>query len=194
MPSRNASNEAEAVTPDRARLDTIFQDCYGEIKRRIRQALRQESHPTLQTTDIAHDLYLNLVKSQGLSFEDTRAVLNLIAYRTREYLVERARRTNARKRGGNFVFVSLTAAADVGHEEPLDVLVLSEALAKLAAESPEAAEIAHLRWFIGLTEKEIAPIISRSRSHIQRSWEFTKLWLADFLSTRPQRKEEPRGQ
>jgi len=194
MPSGNTSDEPRALTPDRARLDTIFQDCYGEIKRRIRQALRQESHPTLQTTDIVHDLYLNLVKSQGLSFEDTRAVLNLIAYRTREYLMEQARRRNAQKRGGDFVFVSLTAAADVGHQEPIDVLLLSEALAKLARESPEAAEIAHLRWFIGLTEKEIAPIIGRSRSFVQRSWEFTKLWLADFLSARPQRTEESRGQ
>jgi RNA polymerase sigma factor (TIGR02999 family) len=188
------SHKDKGNVADRSRLDAIFQDYYTEIKGRIHQALRQESHLNLQTTDVLHDLYLKLANDPELSYEDKRAVLNLIALRTREYLVDQARRRNARKRGRDFFFVSLSAAENVGYQQPIDVLILNEALSKLAAESPLAAEVAHLRWFFGLTEKEIAPLVGYKRSTIQRAWEFTKIWLADYLTSRPHNEENPHGE
>jgi RNA polymerase sigma factor (TIGR02999 family) len=189
-----SSGEGEARISDRARLDMVFQDHYPEIKRRIRQMLRRESHLTIQATEVLHEVYLNLARDPNLSYDEMRAVLSLIAVRTREYLVDRARRRNARKRGGDVLFVSLTAAENIGQEKPIDVLLLNEALSRLAAESPLAAEIAHLRWFVGLTEKEIAPLVGKGRSKVQRSWEFTKVWLADFLSSRSHSTEESHGE
>jgi RNA polymerase sigma-70 factor, ECF subfamily len=174
----------------RDRLDAIFQECYTEIKRRIHHALRHESHRTLQTTDIVHEIYLRLVESQGLSFEDRRAVLNLIAMKTRDYLVDRARRRNAVKRGGGRLFVSLTLAQNVGYGQPIDILLLSDALQKLAAISPLSAEIAHLRIFVGLTEREIISVVGRSRSTFQRKWEFAKIWLTDVMSLARGRNKE----
>jgi RNA polymerase sigma factor (TIGR02999 family) len=181
MPSRKSSDENDDETTDRERLNAVFEKFYAEIKRRIHGALRRESHPTLQATEIMHDLYLNLVRDGELTFDDTRAVLNLLALKTREYLVDKARRRKARKRGGGFL-LSLTAAEHVGHEQPFNVLLVADALDKLARESPRAAEIARLRIFLGLTEEEIARVLGKSRSTIQRSWEFAKVWLADALS------------
>jgi RNA polymerase sigma factor (TIGR02999 family) len=174
----------------RERLDAIFEECYAEIKQRIHQALRRESHPTLQTTDIVHEIYLRLVESQGLSFEDRRAVLNLIALKTREYLVDRARRRKALKRGGGRVFVSLTFAQNVGRGQPVDILLLNDALEKLATRSRRAAEIAHLRLFVGLSEREIVSVIGCHRSTVQRLWEFAKLWLTDAMSSTHKQDDE----
>lgn len=176
-------NDSAGPASDRVQLDAIFAECYAEIKRRIHLALRRESHPTLQTTDIVHEIYLRLVEGQGLSFEDKRAVLNLIAIKTRDYLVDRARRRKALKRGGKHLFVSLTFAQNVGCWQPVDVLLLKEALEKLAANSPLSAEIAHLRLFVGLMRREIISVVGCSPSTFDRKWEFAKVWLIDVMSS-----------
>jgi len=174
----------------RAGLDEIFEECHTEIKRRIHLALRRESNPTLQTTDIVHELYLRLAQSADLSFDDRRAVLNLIALKTREYLVDVARRRKAQIRGGKYSFVSLTFASHVGYGQPVDALLLDDALEKLAAVSPIAAEIAHLRLILGLTEREIMSVTGRSRSTVGRWWEFGKVWLIDAMRLSSPRESE----
>jgi RNA polymerase sigma factor (TIGR02999 family) len=181
MPRRKRENKDQAPHPDREKLDAIFEESYDAIKRVIRSAMRGESHPTLETTDLMHDLYLNLLHNHALSYEDTRRVLNLLSEKARFYLIDRARRRKASKRGGGML-VSLSLAKDIGYQEPIDILLLNQALDGLERESPLASEIVRLKWFVGLTEKEIAPLVGRQRATIQRYWEFSKLWIINALS------------
>ncbi len=188
MPRRKGTKE-HGLNPNRDQLDAIVQKSYELIKQRIRLAMRGEAHPSLQTSDIFHELYLKLIEDVDLSFEDTRKVINLISIKTRLYIIDRARKRKADKRGGGML-VPLSLAKDVSDTPPMDILLLHEALEKLAQESPLAAEIVQLRWFFGLTQKEISEIVNHDRSVIQKYWEFSKVWITDILSQQPCVKQE----
>ena len=57
------------------------------------------------------------------------------------------------------------------------LLLLDEALTRLAAARPQAAELVKLRFFAGLTLEEIAPILALSPRTARRLWAFARAWL-----------------
>ena len=75
----------------------------------------------------------------------------------RRILVERARHKGRIQHGGGLRRVDLLDADAVAPTEDEQVLLLDEALTRLAAARPQAAELVKLRFFAGLTLEEIAP-------------------------------------
>jgi RNA polymerase sigma factor (sigma-70 family) len=57
------------------------------------------------------------------------------------------------------------------------ILLLDEALTRLAAARPQAAELVQLRFFSGLTAEEAAPLIGLSPRTARRLWAFARAWL-----------------
>jgi RNA polymerase sigma factor (TIGR02999 family) len=184
MPNPKTPPEPDHDTvSNRELLDAVFQEHYGQIKRRLHLALRNESQKSLQTTDLMHEIYLKLLNEHKLPLEDLRAMLNLLSEKTRNYLIDRSRRRNAIKRGGGVILLSLTSAVNNpgGKEVSTDIISLNEALMKLEIESPLAHQVVNLTWFIGITQKEIALILGLTRSQVQSLWEFSKIWLSSEL-------------
>ena len=68
----------------------------------------------------------------------------------------------------------LELAADT---PPDTLLVVHEALAKLAAEDPPKAELVRLRFFIGLTNAEAAKVLGLSEPTVKRYWDFSRAGL-----------------
>ena len=65
-------------------------------------------------------------------------------------------------------------------EEPQSA-VSREALERLAAFDPEAAQVVELRFFGGLTEEETAVCLGVSSRTVRRSWQVARLWLRKEL-------------
>jgi RNA polymerase sigma factor (sigma-70 family) len=59
----------------------------------------------------------------------------------------------------------------------LDILALDEALARLAAESPQKAHLVELRYFAGLTYEEAANTLGISRATAERWWVYARAFL-----------------
>ncbi len=57
------------------------------------------------------------------------------------------------------------------------LLALDQALLQFAAEHPRAAQIVELKYFGGMTEKEVAGALGISVSTVKREWEFARAWL-----------------
>jgi RNA polymerase sigma factor (sigma-70 family) len=66
------------------------------------------------------------------------------------------------------------AAAPTDDEQ---ILLLDEALTRLEAARPQAAELVQLRFFSGLTLEEIAPLLDMSARTARRLWAFARAWL-----------------
>ena len=66
--------------------------------------------------------------------------------------------------------------------EPVDLIALDDALVKLAALNPEQGRVVELRFFGGLTEEEIADVLSVSSRTIERKWRAAKSFLYRELS------------
>lgn len=61
----------------------------------------------------------------------------------------------------------------------IDFTALDEALARLR-ENPDQGrlwQVVELRFFAGLTNKEIADVLEVSESAVERDWRFAKAWL-----------------
>jgi RNA polymerase sigma-70 factor, ECF subfamily len=102
----------------------------------------------------------------------------------RRILVERARRQKQLKRGAGHARVSLSDDLCNVHatEEPLDVLAVDEALAKLEQFDQRMADIVKLRCFVGMSIAEVAKALELSSRTVNREWLVAKAWLAKQFS------------
>jgi RNA polymerase sigma factor (TIGR02999 family) len=156
---------------------------YDELRRIASSYLRRERPDhTLQTTGLVHEAYLRLVGQDDLSFEN-RAHFRAIAARTmRRILIEHARARAAAKRGGGRRRVSLEDTLTLTASPRLDLLVLDQALERLAALDAPQARIVELRFFGGLTVDETAEAVGVSPASVKRDWALARAWLRRELS------------
>jgi RNA polymerase sigma factor (TIGR02999 family) len=100
----------------------------------------------------------------------------------RRILVDHARRRGARKRGGGLRQVTLDEALQPdGRDQSLDVLLLHDALERLATLDARGAQVVELRVFGGLTAEEAAAALGVSKRTVDSDWSVARLWLAREL-------------
>ncbi len=79
---------------------------------------------------------------------------------------------------------ALSQAGTAPHLHPVDLIALDEALERLERVDPEKHRVVELRYFMDLTEKEIARVQGVSVNTVQRRWQAARLWLLHELSGR----------
>jgi RNA polymerase sigma factor (TIGR02999 family) len=97
----------------------------------------------------------------------------------RHVLVDRARRRNALKRGGGAARVDVPEDAIAAPEGRGDdeVLAVDEALGRLAAADPQAAELVKLRYFAGMSIPDAAAALGVAPRTADRLWAYARAWL-----------------
>src|SRR5262249_9091792 len=138
---------------------------------------------TLQATALVHEAYLRLVDAERAQHWNSRGhFFAAAAEAMRRILVESARRKQSLKHGGACRRLDLDEAAACGEGPAEDLLALSEALDRLAAEDPRKAELVKLRYFAGLSVREAADALGISRATADRYWAYAKVWLYCAIS------------
>jgi RNA polymerase sigma factor (TIGR02999 family) len=159
---------------------------YDELRKLAAAKLGWEKPgQTLQATALVHEAYLRLVDVQQVQHWDSRRhFFGAAAEAMRRILVEKARRKRRLKRGGDLNRVLLDDVEIEVEIPQLDLIALDEALEKLAADSPEKAEIVRLRFFAGLSHEEVAEIMSVSAITVKRHWRYARVWLLQQMGGR----------
>lgn len=157
---------------------------YDELRKLAAAKLAQEKPgQTLQATALVHDAYIRLVDVETAQRWNSRGhFFGAAAEAMRRILVEEAKRKGRIKRGGELRRVNLEQADAVCEAAPADLLDLDDALARLTAEHPQAAEIAKLRLFAGLTVDQAAKALGISRSTGFDGWAYARAFLTCELS------------
>jgi RNA polymerase sigma factor (TIGR02999 family) len=152
---------------------------YDELRRLATDRLAHEKPgQTLQPTALVHEAYLRLVGADPKQPWDSPGhFFAAAAEAMRRILVEQARRKGRIRHGGGLRRVDLPDVEMVGIGEDEQVLLLDEALTRLAAARPQAAELVQLRFFSGLTAEEAASMLGLSPRTARRLWEFARAWL-----------------
>ena len=152
---------------------------YEELRRLAAQKLaREPSGLTLQPTALVHEAYIRLLGGGPPSGWGGRGhFFGAAAEAMRRILVERARQKRRIQHGGGLRRVDLLDADAVAPTEDEQVLLLDEALSRLAEARPRAAELVKLRFFAGLTLDQIAPLLALSPRSTRRLWVFARAWL-----------------
>jgi RNA polymerase sigma factor (TIGR02999 family) len=152
---------------------------YDELRRLATHRLAHERPgQTLQPTALVHEAYLRLVGADPQRPWDSRGhFFAAAAEAMRRILVERARRKGRARNGGGLRRVGLPDAGVAASAEDEQVLLLDEALTRLAAARPQAAGLVQLRFFSGLTVDEAAAVLGLSPRTARRLWVFARAWL-----------------
>jgi RNA polymerase sigma factor (TIGR02999 family) len=152
---------------------------YDELRKLAAARLAYEKpDQTLQATALVHEAYLKLVgpTGDGQPWNSRGHFFCAAAEAMQRILVDNARRKRRPKHGGDRDRVDLEDFPMT--DERADQLVaLEEALGKLAAESPEKANLVRLRYFAGLSHQEAANALGISRATADRHWAYAKVFL-----------------
>jgi RNA polymerase sigma factor (TIGR02999 family) len=157
---------------------------YDELRKLAAEKMaREKPGQTLQATALVHEAYLRLVNVEKAQHWNSRGhFFAAAAEAMRRILVEQARRKRSQRRGGTRRRGELLDADLI--EAPLNEewLDLDEALSKLGATDPQAAELVKLRVFAGMTVEEIARVQGVSPRTVKRSWAYARAWLGRELA------------
>jgi RNA polymerase sigma-70 factor (ECF subfamily) len=169
--------------------ESLVRLVYAELRRQAQLVLRREDEGhTLQPTALVHEAWLRLGDQHDARWESRSQFFAIAAQMMRRVLLDHARARHALKRGGAGLQVSLGddgfADTDAGPRparaapiDPLDIIMLDEALARLAAFDPQKARLVELRYFAGLSIPETAAALGVSTATVGREWAIARMWL-----------------
>jgi RNA polymerase sigma factor (TIGR02999 family) len=168
---------------DAKAADELLPLVYEELRRlaACRMANEAAGH-TLQPTALVHEVWLRLVgHDPHVQFANRAHFFAAAAEAMRRILIDRERRKGAGKRGGDWQRVDLDKVEIAAEADDGTLLLVNEALEKLAEEDANAAEMAKLRFFGGLTLEEAAQVLGVTERTANRYWAFARVWLFDEM-------------
>jgi RNA polymerase sigma factor (TIGR02999 family) len=168
---------------DRCAAEQLLPIVYAELRKMAaRRLAREQPGQTLQATALVHEAYVRLVDVDRAQQWNSRGhFFAAAAQAMRRILVERARARGSAKRGGGRERLKLDDLTVASSERPDELLALDEALTRLAAAEPQAAELVHLRYFAGQTMGDAAEMLGLSLRSAHRLWAYAKAWLLQEL-------------
>jgi RNA polymerase sigma factor (TIGR02999 family) len=151
---------------------------YAELRRLAAAKMaNQPAGHTLQATALVHEAYLKLIGDSERTWQNRRHFFATAAEAMRHILVDRARRKAAGRHGGGQVRLNLDDVVVAAQTTDDDVVLVSDALERLAAHDAETAELVKLRFFAGFTLAEAAEISGVSERTAKRMWAYARAWL-----------------
>jgi RNA polymerase sigma factor (TIGR02999 family) len=175
---------------DTEALKRVFPLLYDELRRIARHQLRQQRPDhTLQTAGLVHEAFLRLAEEKTLYVKDRTHFLGIAAQLMRWILVDYERSRGAAKRGAGVTRLSLdpSLCEASSRGQDIDLLMLNEALDRLAELDSQQSRIVELRYFGGLTVEDTSEFLGISPATVKRSWSSARLWLQ-----REMRREQER--
>jgi RNA polymerase sigma factor (TIGR02999 family) len=151
---------------------------YEELRRLAEHKMAGEkSGQTLQPTALVHEAWLKIAGDGQERFANRRHFFKAAATAMQQILIDIARRKQRLKHGGNLAGEELHESRIAVAVPSDELLAVNEALAALAREDPEAAEVVQMRYFVGMTVPEIADALGLSPRTVDRHWAFARAWL-----------------
>ena len=139
--------------------------------------VQEPAGQTLQPTALVHEAWLRLASGPPQHWNSRNHFFMAAAQAMRRILVERARQKARLKRGGGQERVPLDKLDLAVNSDSETLLLVEEALERLAAHDPLKAKLVALRFFVGLSLAEAAPVLGVSEPTAKRHWAYARAWL-----------------
>ena len=165
-------------------MPAAYAALYKDLRQIAHSRLGRNANFTLlDTTALVHESYLRFLKIDDLSFENRARFLGYAARVMRSIVVDFVRQRQTARRGGEQIAVTLDSSiAEVMPQSEAEVLGVHGALEELEKAAPRLAQVVEMRYFAGLTEKEIAESIGVTERTVRRDWEKARLLLRASLA------------
>ena len=139
--------------------------------------LRGERDTSLSTGDLINDAVLRLIEVHPDGLVGRAHMLALASRMMRRILVDHARVKASAKR--RHVKVEICTEIDGGQR--LDLNRLDSALIRLGAIDEQLMELVEMRYFGGMTVRDVSIVMGLSEPTIKRRWRTARAWLTDAL-------------
>ena len=155
---------------------------YDELRRLAAARMAQEgAGQTLQPTALVHEAWLQLVGGGGRNWENRTHFFGAAADAMRRILIDKARRKSRLKHGGGQARLNLDDV-DLAASTPDDnILLINEAVTELEKKDSEQARVVVLKFFAGLTNREVANALGVGERSVDRQWACAKTWIFQWL-------------
>ena len=164
-------------------LDDLLPGLYDELRSIARRQLsRRAPGGTLSTTGLVHEAYLRLVGQSRVTWRDRGHLFALASVAMRHVLVDRARARQTHKREGALTRVPLDGVQIDADDQAEALLILNDAMDRLAAIEPRLARVVDCRFFGGLSDDETADALGVTPRTVQRDWCKARMFLRQLLS------------
>ena len=168
---------------DATAAETLLPLVYAELHRLARAYMRRERPDhTLQATALINEAYLKLL-GEHVDWQNREHFIGLAAHVMRRVLVDYARAHNAERRAGGLERVEFHDDLALSPERLDEVVLLDDAMTRLAVHSPRQARVVELRYFGGLSVEQIAAVLDIAPRSVKRDWSLARIWL--FRDLRP---------
>ena len=138
---------------------------------------RERAGHILQTTALVNEALMRLIASDQIDWHSRAQFYSIVARRMRQVLIEQARAQLALKRGERPDAVSISAASELSIEKSQELVLLDEAMTKLAGFDERKSKVIEYRFFGGFTVEEVANILDVSTSTVESEWRLARSWL-----------------
>lgn len=167
-----------------AAADELLPLVYEELRKLAAVKMAQEKPgQTLQATALVHEAWLKIAGDGNQRFANRGHFFKAAATAIQQILIDNARKKQRLKRGGDQIGESLHESR-IAMSVPADeLLAVNDALAALAIEDPQAAEVVQMRYFVGMTVSEIADALNLAPRTVDRHWAFARAWLKRAIHT-----------
>jgi len=143
----------------------------------------ERANHTLQPTALVHEAYMRMVDVSRIDWRGKTHFFAMAATQMRRILVDHARKKSRLKHGGGFRRVALDESLALSAGKDEDLLVVDDALTRLAEIDERQARIVELRFFGGMTIDEAAHVLEVSSQTVALDWRMARAWLRQRLMT-----------
>ncbi|MBK6321404.1 MAG: sigma-70 family RNA polymerase sigma factor [Burkholderiales bacterium] len=169
-------------TGDESAAARLYALLYPEIKRLARSRLYAVGGVTsLNTTGLVNEGFLRMVERVGMAGESRAQFFAYVGKVLRSVVLDHLRASQAEKRGGDLVQVTLSQAESIAADGRDNWFLLDSALEQLRTLDHALYELVELRYFAGLTVADIAKLLGVSTRTVDRDWVKAKTWLEGLI-------------
>jgi RNA polymerase sigma factor (TIGR02999 family) len=163
---------------DEQAADQLLPLVYEELRKLAAARMANEKvGQTLQPTALVHEAWLKIASDGQEHFANRRHFFKAAAGAMQQILIDNARRKQRLKHGANLVGEELHESRIAMSVPSEELLAINDALAALALDDREAAEVVRMRYFVGMTVPEIAAALDLAPRTVDRHWAFARAWL-----------------
>lgn len=169
---------------DREAHNALFEAVYNQLRNiaRMQLASERKGH-TFSKTALVHEAYIKLVDLSHIEWQDRAHFYAIASKAMRQILVDYARKKKAEKRGGNRQRITLKEDMLDLEQHAEEIIALNDLIDKMNEFDERKSKVVEMRFFAGMTIREIAEFLNVSTRTVDRDWLKARTWLYKELKS-----------
>lgn len=160
----------------------MYAEVYDELRRIARRYyFHYAADNTLQPTALVNEAFTKIVRQRNVDPANRGQFLGVAAGILRNKLIDYQKKKMALKHGGGAVHVELDDNLGAARSPDVDFIGIKRAVDRLRSLHDRQAQVVELRYWLGMTNAEIADALGISVATVKTDWTIAKGFLAREL-------------